>query len=424
MFRTPAGTAALRPFPGWAAGTRSERGMATVFRKLEEVILKTAGQTPARPPERQVRVMVAGNDEPRCRQIGELLAKQGLSFASGLMVSLELAADRASRMNPDILLVALDRDPEASIAAIRQTRASSTAYIVAVGPAHDAPFILRTLHEGADEYLDEARFAEDLPGALARFGAKRQLRAQQAAPGKVISVIGASGGAGVSTIAANVAGLLARNRRSCGLVDLRLESGDLAALLGLAPQHTVAEFAANAGRIDRNVLDQMFTRHTSGLELLAAPWDARQTDMVTPQTLRLLLAMSRAKFDYLVLDLDNRFHELHVEALWQSDAILVVTRLDFISVRNARRLLDRLLEMGIEPSRLQVVANRVGQARELPRAQAETALGTRISHCVADDPGRVNLAANEGKLVWMRYGWSTISRNLGELATAVNGKHD
>jgi pilus assembly protein CpaE len=398
--------------------------MLTVFRKFEEVILKTAGKGTMQHHERQVRAMITGNNELRNRQIDELLAKQGLSVASGLVVSLEFAADRASRTNPDMLVVALDADQEASIAVIRQTRSSSSAYIIAVGPAHDARFILRCMHEGADEFLDESRFAEDLPGAMGRFGGKRRLNGHGAAPGKVISVIAASGGAGASTIAANVAGLLSTNDRSSGLIDLRLDTGDLAALLGLAPKHTLAEFAANAGRIDRNVFDQMFTRHNSGLDLLAAPWDPRQANAVTPPTLRLLLAMGRAKFDYLVMDLDNRLQELHVEALWQSDLIAVITRLDFVSVRNARRLLDRLMEMGIEAQRLLVVANRYQQPRELPKAQAETALGAKIAHCVVDDPARVNLSTNRGNLVSTQYRWSKISRQFHQLAAAMNGRHD
>jgi pilus assembly protein CpaE len=392
-----------------------------VFRRLEQFL--ASGKPIMQQHERQVRVMIASDDELRARQVDELLAKQGLPVASGLVVSLDLAADRASRTNPDMLVLVLGSDFDAAVSVVRQTRNSCTAYIIAVGPADDAKLILRCLHEGADEYLDQARFSEDLPGALARFGAKRSLQGSRAASGKVISVIGASGGAGASTIAANIAGLLAKQERTCGLVDLRLEAGDQAALLGLAPQHTLAEFCANAGRIDRNVLDQMFCRHPSGLELLAAPWDPRQASLVTPQSLRLLLALSRAKFQYLLMDLDNRLAEVQVEALWQSDLILAVTRLDFLSVRNARRLLDRLMEMGIEPSRIRIVANRYKQPRELTKAQAESALGAKITSFVIDDAGRVNLSANEGKLVAIQSRWSTISRNLGELAASVNGQH-
>lgn len=369
------------------------------------------------------RIMVAGDDDAHLRHALTLLGQQSHTVPAGLVVRLAMTADRASRASPDLLLVDLTGDVDLALDAIRQARQSCDAYIVASGPADDPRLILKCLHDGADEYLDASILAEELACALTRFETKSRTRSAKESPGKVISVIGVSGGTGASTIAANVAGLLARSHKVCGLVDLRLQSGDLAALLSLKPQHTLADFCGNVERLDRSMYDQMFTKHASGIELLAAPWDVRQARLVTPQYLRLLLAMGRAKYPYLIVDLDNRLDDLQMEGLWQSDLILLVTRLDYVAIRNCRRLLDRLNEMGLESSRVQVVANRYGQPRELSRDQAEAALGVGISNFVVDDPRRVNRSANEGKLVAMQSSWSTISHNLTALASSVNGKH-
>lgn len=374
--------------------------------------------------EQPTRIMVAGDDEVHLRHSLSVLGQQSHTVPAGLVARLAMTADRASRASPDLLLVDLTGNVELAMNAIRQARQSCGAYIVAIGPADDPRLILKCLHDGADEYLDASMLAEELVAALTRFETKCRTRLANESPGKVISVMGVSGGTGASTIAVNVAGLLARAHKICGLVDLRLQSGDLAALLSLKPQHTLADFCGNVERLDRSMYDQMFTKHASGIELLAAPWDARQARLVTPQYLRLLLAMGRAKYPYLVVDLDNRLDDLQMEGLWQSDLILLVTRLDFVAIRNCRRLLDRLTEMGLEGSRVQVVANRYGQPRELTRDQAEAALATRISNFVVDDPRRVNRSANEGKLVAIQSSWSTISRNLSALASSVNGKHE
>ncbi|HUE71768.1 MAG TPA: AAA family ATPase [Pirellulaceae bacterium] len=369
------------------------------------------------------RIMVAGDDDAHLRHALTLLGQQSHTVPAGLVVRLAMTADRASRASPDLLLVDLTGDVDLALDAIRQARQSCDAYIVASGPADDPRLILKCLHDGADEYLDASILAEELACALTRFETKSRTRLAKESPGKVIGVIGVSGGTGASTIAANVAGLLARSYKVCGLVDLRLQSGDLAALLSLKPQHTLADFCGNVERLDRSMYDQMFTKHPSGIELLAAPWDIRQARLVTPQYLRLLLAMGRAKYPYLIVDLDNRLDDLQMEGLWQSDLILLVTRLDYVAIRNCRRLLDRLHEMGLESSRVQVVANRYGQPRELSRDQAEAALGVGIDSFVVDDPRRVNRSANEGKLVAMQSSWSTISHNLSALASSVNGKH-
>jgi Flp pilus assembly CpaE family ATPase len=65
--------------------------------------------------------------------------------------------------------------------------------------------------------------------------------------------------------------------------------------------------------------------------------------------------------------------------------------------------------MGIETERIRLVANRYGQPRELPLAQAQSALGAKIENFVVNDPNRVQRSANEGKLVASPV---TISRNL------------
>ena len=57
--------------------------------------------------------------------------------------------------------------------------------------------------------------------------------------------------------------------------------------------------------------------------------------------------MARVRFPYVVADLDNAFGAEQVEALWQSDVILLVLRLDYTSVRNTRRVLDNLAELGV-----------------------------------------------------------------------------
>ncbi|MHC4180254.1 MAG: hypothetical protein ACYSWU_22340, partial [Planctomycetota bacterium] len=65
-----------------------------------------------------------------------------------------------------------------------------------------------------------------------------------------------------------------------------------------------------------------------------------------------MLAMARVRFPYVVADLENHFGEEQAEALWQSDLVVLVVRLDYTSVRNTRRVLDNFLELGIGVERV------------------------------------------------------------------------
>ena len=98
----------------------------------------------------------------------------------------------------------------------------------------------------------------------------------------------------------------------------------------------------------------------------------------------------------MVVDLDHSFHAEQVDVLRQADIILLVLRLDFASLRNARRTLEHLERLGIDRDRVRLVVNRYGQPKEVPFAKAEEALGLKIFHYVPDDPKSVNRANNNG----------------------------
>src|SRR5262249_6717966 len=157
---------------------------------------------------------------------------------------------------------------ENSLTVLQSLRGHITSRILAVGPAEDPKLILRALREGADQYLDEADLNAELQTALARF---RLDTGNQAEPGKLIALLAPSGGSGSSTMAATLAVLLAKEHKSCALFDLKLESGDLSALLDLKPTHTLDDLCANAARMDRVMFERTLVRHASGVHLLAPP---------------------------------------------------------------------------------------------------------------------------------------------------------
>jgi pilus assembly protein CpaE len=136
-----------------------------------------------------------------------------------------------------------------------------------------------------------------------------------------------------------------------------------------------------------------------------------------------VLALARSVFPYVVVDLDHSFRDDQTKVLHQADIILVVLRLEFASLRNTRRTLDHLEQMGIPRDRLRLVVNRYGQPKEVPAAKAEEALGVKIFHFVPDDPKTVNRANNNGVPMVLEAPSAKVSRSLTRLATSVNGHH-
>jgi pilus assembly protein CpaE len=349
--------------------------------------------------------------DPVATRLRELLQEMsdGPGPSAGVYDDLER---RLPLLEAELLAVVLCGDVVRSLAALRVARRlAPTACVLAVGQASEPKLILRSLHEGADHYLDQADLEAGLEAALSRLQSR-----EEAPAGRLLGILGASGGSGASTVAVNVATVLAREHGRCALLDLKPGRGDLAALLDLKPAFNLADICLNVSRLDRAMFEKVLAPHPSGVHLLAAPQVFGSTRLVTTQGICQALTLARRLFSYAVVDLEDCFHEEQVMALRQASAVLLVTRLDFTSLRNVRRVLDHLADVDVPGTRVRLVANRHGQPNELPVPEAEAALGGKLSYFIPEDARTVNGANNTGIPAVLKSPSAKVSLALAQLA--------
>jgi pilus assembly protein CpaE len=329
-------------------------------------------------------------------------------------------ADRAVHVNPGLVIVLLPNDVQRAYSVMREVSGVLSVHVLAVGPADDPQLILRTLHEGgAHEYLDRERLEDEIAAAMLRFRSRCKASPAQESTGRVVSVVSFSGGSGCSTVAVNLAVILASQHRTCGLIDLGLSTGDLAPMLDIQPRYGLADLCTNLDRLDRQMFEQFFEPHASGVHLLAAPHDPSQAHLVSPRGVRQSVAMARAHFPFVLIDLANALDEEQLEAVWQSDLVLAVLRLDYTSVRNTRRMLEHLRQKGLDPDRLRPIANRVGERNQLSIAEVEKALGRKVFDQSPSEPPRMNAAMNAGVPVVLHRPRARVARRLSALAARI-----
>ena len=246
--------------------------------------------------------------------------------------------------------------------------------------------------------------------ALARLTGELATQRQEA--GGVIAVLAPSGGSGSSTLAVNIATVLAKEHKTAALVDLKLEAGDLAALLDLKPTYTLADLCQNVARMDR----VMFERSLVAARQRGPPAGpaAQLADIahVTPEGVRQALDLARSCSPTSWSTSTTRSATSRSRCSARPTSILLVLRLDFASLRNARRTLDYLEQLGVGRDRVRLVVNRYGQPKEVPAAKAEEALGLKISHYVPDDPKTVNRANNNGVPVVLESPSAKVSKSV------------
>jgi pilus assembly protein CpaE len=366
-----------------------------------------------------MKVVIASDSEPIAQRVRAAVLGAGGDCTPGHVVALDGAAGAGTTHRPDLTVIALSPHPGRGLAALEQLTQAGVGPVLVVGPTADSRLVLQAMRHGAADYVDEADLAADLTAALNRVAVGL---GKQGDPARTIVVLAPSGGSGSSTVAANVATALAAKHKSALLLDLKLHHGDLSALLDLKPAHNLAELCRNEGGFDRSMFERSLAAHPSGVRLLAPPPQFSDVGLVSVEGVRQVLNLGRTLFPYVVVDLDNSFAPEQVQALQHADVILLVMRLDFTCLRNARRTLDYLDHLGIGRDRVRVVANRYGQAKEVPAKQAEEALGVRIAHYIPEDAKTVNRANNNGTPVVQESPSARVSRSLVELAASVNGR--
>ncbi|HUE74897.1 MAG TPA: P-loop NTPase [Pirellulaceae bacterium] len=372
-----------------------------------------------------MRCSVASDDIALAHEIRDLLIQLGHDCPASRILRVEQivpAIDAILRSSPagggpaaadsvpEIVLVVLPPNPELALLVVHALRRRIGAGILAVGSTGDTKLVLRALREGASEYLDQSDLRSELSGAIARRGTSENV-------GPVIAVLTPGGGSGGSTIASNVAVALAQKYSGCALFDMNLETGDMAPLLDLKPAYTLTDLCQNADRLDLSLLQGCLVRHSSGLQLLAAPARISDAARITPAAIELVLSLAVRHFPFVVVDLDHSYRPEQQAAMRQANILVLVMRLDFISLRNTRRTLDFFQEIGILRERVRIVANRCGQSGEITAAQVEESLGLKIAHFIPEDQRAVTRASNNGVPVVLESPSAKVSRALVELAT-------
>ncbi len=384
-----------------------------------------------------MHTVIASDDKTVAERITQGLARKDWTFQSAEQIGLHGLLNHIQRTPPDLLIVVLpvahvvlaDEESISVEQALRgryaeivdvahfdeeliNIRQAMRGRLVVVGPP-ETKLILRTLnHVGADFYLDVDNLDEELLGLMRRL--------DHSDPGKVIAVVSPAGGSGSTTLACNLATALAQQHGSCGLLDLDLSSGALTSLLDLKPDKTLADFCRHLDHMDHEIFTRMLQRHDSGVQLLAAPLSYEDVDFVTPEGVAAAVSLTRGMFRHVVLDLDHTFRKEQLEALHLADEILVVFQLEFAVLKNVMRMWSYLEKRGIDMSRVRLIVNRYGLAKQVSLREAENALGRKVTEYLPEDPKTVNRCNNNGVPMVLDRPTATLSRKITQLAVSLN----
>ncbi len=335
-------------------------------------------------------------------------------------------SDIIQQTQPDIALINLDGDPQKGLALVAQiTQDLPGCAVFVLSGSQEGSLILQTMRMGAKEFLNSPLKLDDFMAALDRLnssaGKKDKTRGS-----RVIAVCGASGGIGCTSLAINLGCILAQNKaNSVAVIDLDLALGDSDVWLDIIPDYTIQDVAENITRLDYSLLKRSLSQHASGAFLLPRPIHMEDHSLINAEQLQRVIALLRATFSHLIIDLSKSYSSLDLGAIQVADVTLLVTQLDLPCLRNVVRLLQFLDERELSQN-LKVVVNRVGLGdSQISLSKALETIGREVFWQLPNEYATMIESRNNGVPLIMQAPRSKLTKSIEALAqqldTATSG---
>jgi pilus assembly protein CpaE len=268
----------------------------------------------------------------------------------------------------------------------------------AVSSHSDPDRIIAAMRAGCAEYLVKPVEHERVLDGLTRAEATQKEKARSRVRGKVITLVGAKGGTGVTSLALHLALELGEEgRKKCLLVDQHPALGDASLYLGTGRhKYSFYELASNRDRLDEDLLKGFLLNHDSGLHLLDSPETVDAIYGAPRSAVEHTLAFLAETYQYLVIDCPPALTEGTRACIAASDQVAIVMTAELPSVRNTVSYIEHLLELGYNSNTIYVVLNRYSKKGPLSDERIERTLGRPISLRVPNSYNEVVRAINSG----------------------------
>jgi pilus assembly protein CpaE len=333
-----------------------------------------------------------------------------------LNVPAELIADEYRRLNPGAALVAVTAQTPQRFGLIYNIVAAGGVVIV-ISPTKDPELILRAMRAGAREFVLESDH-EELKLAVR---SQAQVTEQVEGNGAVITIFGAKGGVGCTTIASNLAGALqAAGGRVC-IIDLDFHLGDVLSFMDVAGNYSITDVLQNMGRLDRELLESSMMRHPSGVNVLAQSGKMEEAEHIKGSDIANLLTFLRKHYNFVLLDGVKGFDEISLAALDGSQHVLMVLTQDVPAVRNGQRCLDLFNRLGYDQTKVKLILNRYQKSPKITLEVVTDTLKVPVSHAIANDFVSVIDAINRGLLLKDAAPRARLTQDIQGLVNLVAG---
>lgn len=314
--------------------------------------------------------------------------------------------------------------------------------IVLISQENYTDLVLQAVRAGACDFITHDVSVKELSDVIKRAAAlsvqDRQRAAGPSLPttvsppaspgkgvGKIISVYGAKGGLGTSTIAANLALAMmgAEGEKRVVLVDGSVQFGDVHLMYNELGQTSVMDLVPRVFDLDPEMVENaMIFNRPTGLYIMPAPPRPEFAEKINGENFARILEFLRRHYDYVIVNTSSYISDPVLAALDASELVVLVTAQQINPIRNTRLFLDLWEGLGMDKSRLILIINRFDANNPITTDKMRERLRHPISALLPDDHEAASRADALGKPVMLSGRDSELARALTQLGDLIHKK--
>ena len=324
-------------------------------------------------------------------------------------------------------VIQVDADNPASVKRFQQLAQASDLPLIAAVYEPPLALVRSLVRAGAHDVIPLPLTPDELETALAplREDISKRENLTETGKGKLVTIIKSVGGVGatalLSQLAIRYAECEAARRRETCLVDLDVQFGDVAFQLGLQPKLSLFDLLEAGTRLDGALLRATMTPHSSGLKIVAAPFEMMPLEAVSSEHVLQIVDLATREFGTVFVDLPTNWTNWSLSLVARSDLVLLVTELTVAGLARARRQLDLLDSQDLENVDVRVVVNRYEKslARNIRPADVQQALGRDTAFSIANDFALMRTAIDRGVPIQEIKRKSALGRDLDTMNAGI-----
>jgi pilus assembly protein CpaE len=295
--------------------------------------------------------------------------------------------------------------------------------VYVLGAQNDVGLYRSLLQLGIRDYLVKPLTVDLLTRTLGTAQPGHAEQIQRTRTGKVITVLGTRGGAGVSTVATHLALHLAEDRqRRVALVDLDISGGLVSVLLGMPTNQGLIDVLQNVQRLDPQYMDRTLLKFSNRLFVLSGEQDYNDFFEPADGALGQLIDVLKHYYHYVIIDsprLGSGISKLTEEALSHSKLVYLLADRTVHSARNVMRLTRHISARANEPT-VSVLMNHTAPVTSAHISKEDFASATQrpILLELPYDIAAITLAQNLGERLNQK---SSFAKAIMQLANDLSG---